>query len=140
MRILIVIFLASLFFLGCGSFISEPTGCEPARERVRGFYSIRLDAAIQEKPDISARQAEFLTDSFKDQIEINPNPETDYFFESKEVPTAFRVGECTKTDAGFSLQVLLFWKSGDSKKQQEMKVDTRKENGDWRIDSIEKTQ
>ncbi|MFV0388806.1 MAG: hypothetical protein ACK5NT_08615 [Pyrinomonadaceae bacterium] len=130
----ITVILFAISFAGCtfkGS-VTEPSGCAPARERVREFFSIHIDSLARGNKKLSDKEKDFLSPELANEAGDYTGT-GDFFTKSKIVPNTFRIGSCTKTKNGFDLQVLLFWKTDTTKDQRNFKAGTQMADGNWKI-------
>lgn len=83
------------------------------------------------------KREKFLTADLKENLRKNTDKKTDYFSQTDNYPKAFRAGKCKSVDNGTaSFEILLFWRTGDKNRQQEIIVEAARENNSWLISKV----
>jgi hypothetical protein len=124
------------FCVSCSIPSLESAECTEAREAVKELYSYHFGNEMKPTAENLKARERFLTPELttalqKFQSDIDP------FTLSTDFPKAFRVGGCkTVAPDKTESQVLLFWKDDERSRQQEITVETIRQNDRWLINNI----
>ena len=123
--------------LSCAIPNLEKPECQQSRQTVKEFYSYHFGNEMKFSRENLRQRERFLTSELIKNLAAN-NSENDVFTtNSTDLPKAFRVGECTVSAPDkTNFEVVLFWKDDFTSRQQEIAVETVKQNDKWLISRI----
>ncbi len=135
-----VLSISATLYAGCSIPSLEPPECTQARVRVREFYSFHFGNDMRPSAENVRLRERFLTGNYASKLhDTGGSPAgIDLFTQAKDLPKAFRVGECSVVEAGKEVQfeIVLFWKDDTRSEQKVILANARYENNEWLIDSV----
>lgn len=129
-----------IFTAACGSVPNlEPKECIDSRQTVKSLYSNHFGSEMKPSPDKLKSLEKYLSKELSKAVSASLETSTDYFTQTEDYPKAFRIGGCEVfADDRTAFDVLLFWKDEERSEERKIRVETKKENGTWLINKIEK--
>ena len=83
-----------IFSTGCSEAVLNADQCSDARNAVKRFYSFHFGNDMTPSDRGLEIRTRFLSKGLADRLTKDKNSSTDFFTQSEEFPTAFRVGKC----------------------------------------------
>lgn len=121
----------------CGVPNLEAAECAEARESVRKFYSFHFGNDMRPSPENLKLRAPFLSKALAARLASANLSDNDPFTHTIDFPKTFRVGKCEAVSSEKTrFEILLFWKDDATSRQQTITVETIQEDGDWKINEI----
>ena len=133
------LFVTVLLTGSCSVPSLESPACTESKNAVREFYSYHFGNEMGFSAEGLKARERFLTSDFAKTVAASTEGTDPFTTGSKDIPRAFRVGECREISVERTeSDVLLFWRSEDRTEQREIKVETVDVNDTWLINKISK--
>lgn len=106
---------------------------------MKQFYSFHFANDMRLTAENFKLREKYLTQDLLAQFKNQPkmNVWYDYFTQSSDPPTTFKIGKCTEVDRDHtSLQVQLYWRSDQNTVQKEVEVEAVKYYDKWLLNGV----